>query len=188
MVDLISKREENMKKTKVQNFVNLDTFAGGALAEKLSKALEDVARNIQDPNTEPTAKRAINITMKFSPNKSRNVVGTSISVQTKLATAEAIDTQLAIGIDLRTGELQIAEYGNQIQGQITMGQYQAELEKQQADQASGEEETTAPEAPDPIIRKPIDLRERSRRPAQETDGQAYDPETGEIMSGASSAG
>lgn len=40
--------------------INIENFADGAFSEKLNDALIKVAENIQDPNTDPTAKRAIN--------------------------------------------------------------------------------------------------------------------------------
>ena len=58
-----------MKKTSVQSNINLETLAGGAFAEKLNEALMQVAENIQNPNTEATTKRQIQITLKFAPNK-----------------------------------------------------------------------------------------------------------------------
>ena len=51
-----------MKKTSVQSNINLETLAGGAFAEKLNEALMQVAENIQNPNTEATTKRQIQIT------------------------------------------------------------------------------------------------------------------------------
>lgn len=50
-----------MKKTSVQSNINLETLAGGAFAEKLNEALMQVAENIQNPNTEATTKRQIQI-------------------------------------------------------------------------------------------------------------------------------
>ena len=151
----------------VQNFINLETMAGGALAEKINQALEDVARNIQDPNTDPKAKREITVKLKFAPNKSRNVTNTSIAVSTKLAPTEAIDTQISMGIDLRTGELQIAEWGGVIPGQMTIDEYQEDRK------AAAEEDRKDPgpdvnEETGEILerRKPIDLRERARERAE----------------------
>lgn len=34
------------------NHINLETFASGALTEQVNKAIEEVTKNIQDPNTE----------------------------------------------------------------------------------------------------------------------------------------
>ena len=71
-----------MKKTSVQSNINLETLAGGAFAEKLNEALMQVAENIQNPNTEATTKRQIQITLKFAPNKTRQLVSTQIAVTT----------------------------------------------------------------------------------------------------------
>lgn len=78
-----------MKKQKVQAKINLETLAGGAFAEKLNEALMQVAENIQNPNTEATTKRQITVNIKFTPNKTRQMVGTQIAVTTKLAATEA---------------------------------------------------------------------------------------------------
>lgn len=65
-----------MKKQKVQAKINLEALAGGAFAEKLNEALMQVAENIQNPNTEATTKRQITVNIKFTPNKTRQMVGT----------------------------------------------------------------------------------------------------------------
>ena len=99
-----------MKKQKVQSNINLEELAGGAFAEKLNEALVQVAENIQNQNTEATAKRGITVNIKFAPNKSRQIVNTSIAVTTKLAATEAIDTQMVMGVDIKTGQIEIAKY------------------------------------------------------------------------------
>ena len=101
-----------MKKQKVQAKINLETLAGGAFAEKLNEALMQVAENIQNPNTDATTKRQITVNIKFTPNKTRQMVGTQIAVTTKLAATEAIDTQMVMGVNMRTGQIEIAEYLN----------------------------------------------------------------------------
>lgn len=96
-----------MKKQKVQAKINLEALAGGAFAEKLNEALMQVAENIQNPNTEATTKRQITVNIKFTPNKTRQMVGTQIAVTTKLAATEAIDTQMVMGVNMRTGQIEI---------------------------------------------------------------------------------
>lgn len=108
-----------MKKQKVQAKINLEALAGGAFAEKVNEALMQVAENIQNPNTEATTKRQITVNIKFTPNKTRQMVGTQIAVTTKLAATEAIDTQMVMGVNMRTGQIEIAEYDGQIRGQRT---------------------------------------------------------------------
>lgn len=112
-----------MKKQKVQAKINLETLAGGAFAEKLNEALMQVAENIQNPNTEATTKRQITVNIKFTPNKTRQMVGTQIAVTTKLAATEAIDTQMVMGVNMRTGQIEIAEYDGQIRGQMDLSDF-----------------------------------------------------------------
>ena len=169
-----------MKKTSVQSNINLETLAGGAFAEKLNEALMQVAENIQNPNTEATTKRQIQITLKFAPNKTRQLVSTQIAVTTKLAATEAIDTQMIMGINMRTGQIEIAEYDGQIRGQMDLSDFAA------ADQDPEPEETPAA-APTPVQNptgKPLDLKNRGKQApaaaAELVPGRDYDPDTGEV--------
>lgn len=111
-----------MKKTHVNSNVNLNTLAGGAFAEKVNEALVQVGENIQNQNTEATKKRKITITMTFAPNKTRQLVNTQIGVTTTLAATEAVDTQMVMGMNMRTGQLEIGEYDGQIRGQMSINE------------------------------------------------------------------
>ena len=160
-----------MKKQKVQAKINLEALAGGAFAEKLNEALMQVAENIQNPNTEATTKRQITVNIKFTPNKTRQMVGTQIAVTTKLAATEAIDTQMVMGVNMRTG---------QIRGQMDLSDFAA------ADQDPEPEETPAA-APAPVQNptgKPLDLKNRGKQApaaaAELVPGSDYDPDTGEV--------
>ena len=144
-----------MKKQKPQNNINLEKLAGGAFAEKLNEALMQVAENIQNQNTEATAKRGITVNIKFTPNKSRQMVSASISVTTKLAAAEAIDTQIIMGKNLKTGKIEFAEYDGQIPGQLSI----ADLEQEEPEP----DDTIAQLAASGLIA-----------------GKDFDPETGEV--------
>lgn len=151
-----------MTNNKGTSRINLQKLAGGAFAEKLNEALLQVADNIQNPNTDAVAKREITIKIKFAPNKTRQLVNTTISVTTKLAATEAIDTQMLMGKDLKTGQLEIAEYNGQTPGQMSLFDEPEddedlidELEQLQTD-------------------KPLDLRERGKQKGPEqlpTGGQ-----------------
>lgn len=177
-----------MNRQRVKSQINLEELAGGAFAEKLNEALMQVAENIQNPNTEATTKRQINITLKFAPNKSRQVINTQISVTTKLAATEAIDTQMVMGLNLRTGQIEIAEYDGQIRGQMNLSQY-AEEQMQQEQAEEPAEGATEQEDPAPTG-KPLDLRNRNRQQAAEKEaaaaagdlmpGRDFDPDTGEV--------
>lgn len=165
-----------MKKVKVQSNINLETLAGGAFTEKLNEALMKVAENIQDPNTEATAKRGITVNIKLAPNKNRSMVNASISVSTKLAAAEAIDAQLVMGLNMKTGKTEIAEYGDIYGNQMTFEDLKESENTEQPDN-----EVTAPEPEAQPTGKPVDLRNRGKKQEPElVPGKDFDPETGEI--------
>lgn len=175
-----------MAKQKVASQINLERLAGGAFAEKLNEALMQVAENIQNPNTEATTKRQINIAIKFAPNKSRQVINTQISVTTKLAATEAIDTQMVMGVNMRTGQIEIAEYDGQIRGQMNLSDFTEE--EQQQEEAAGQQEAELAEAEreqDIPTGAPIDMRRRKPETRQQEatapePGKDFDSETGEI--------
>lgn len=170
-----------MKKQKVTSQINLERLAGGAFAEKLNEALMQVAENIQNPNTEATTKRQINIAIKFAPNKSRQVINTQISVTTKLAATEAIDTQMVMGVNIRTGQMNLSDFAE---------------EEPQKEEAAGQQEAEPAEAEreqDIPTGAPIDMRRRKPEPRQQAEadpdpeaagrlipGKDFDPVTGEI--------
>lgn len=188
-----------MKKQKTEAKINLEALAGGAFAEKLNEALIQVADNIQNPNTEATTKRQINVTIKFAPNKTRQLVNTQIAVTTKLAATEAIDTQMIMGVNMRTGQLEIAEYDGQIRGQMSLSDLTQPQEKPEpaagdaqqdkaAETAAGTKEQEAAE-PEPTG-KPLDLKNRKKKQEPEkaeaaagdlAPGRDFDPDTGEVL-------
>lgn len=150
------------------NHVNLETLARGAFAEKINEALLEVAANIQNPNTDPTAKREITVKLKFSPNKTRQVANTAITVQTKLAPTEAIDTEIVMGKNHRTGKFEVAEY-DPYSDQVSMDDLM--------EQGAQPEEAPADVLPTDA---PLDLRKR-RQDSPAVEAADIDPETGEII-------
>ena len=149
-----------MKQQKVQSSINLETLARGAFAEKINDALMKVAENIQDPNTDATTKRGITVNIKFSPNKTRQMVNTTISVTTKLAATEALDTQMIVGTNMRTGKVEIAEY-DPTRGQMSIDDIMEEGEE--PDEVEDDEPVEDPAQNDG---NPLDLRSRGKK--QET--------------------
>lgn len=158
-----------------ENFINLEKLAGGAFAEKLNEALLQVAENIQNPNTEATVKRGITVNIKFAPNKNRQLVNTTISVTTKLAATEAIDTQMLMGTNLKTGQIEIAEYNGQIRGQVMLADLTQPTEE--PDTTTEAENTQQPSG------KPLDLRNRGKKQDTMEPGVDFDPTTGEVFDG-----
>ena len=100
--------------------INLETFANGAFTAQVNRAMEEVTKNVQDPNTEAGATRKITVTIGFKPNQERNFVATGVQVKTTLAPALGAVTAISMGKDLQTGEVEAVEIGNQIPGQMTL--------------------------------------------------------------------
>ena len=100
--------------------INLEQFAGGAFTAQINRELKKVAENIQDPNTDATAKRKITVVMEFKSNEARDFVTTGVQAKATLAPALGAVTAFNVGTDLKTGEVQAAEIGKQLPGQMAM--------------------------------------------------------------------
>ncbi|BCJ98084.1 hypothetical protein [Anaerocolumna chitinilytica] len=149
--------------------INLEDFAGGALAEKINQALREVTENVQDPNTKATAKRKITCTFTFSPSEQRDLVATSIDVKSTLAPSMGIATAFVMGKDITTNEVDYREYSKQVKGQMNIQDIKTESEqaheftgsdrqKKGYDQSTGEFfDTEEPEVLEPN-NKVVDLR------------------------------
>ena len=86
--------------------INLETFANGAFTAQVNRAIEEVTKNIQDPNTDAGTARKITVTIAFKPNQERNFIATGVQTKTTLAPALGAVTALSMGKDLRTGEVE----------------------------------------------------------------------------------
>lgn len=95
--------------------ISLDQFAGGALLERFRLAMIQIGRNIMDPNTDPEKARSITIKITLKPDKPRRSVKTSIATNIRMAPPLADETTLLIGKDLRTGRIEMSEYGDMSQ-------------------------------------------------------------------------
>lgn len=78
--------------------IDLETFANGAFTAQVNRAIEEVTKNIQD----------------------RTLAPIGIQSKTTLAPALGAVTAIQMAKDLVTGEIQAAEIGNQIPGQMSM--------------------------------------------------------------------
>lgn len=103
----------------MENIINLEEFAEGALAEKINVALKEVLANIQDPNTDFKIKRKLNVEMVFESGDDRELATVSIIAKTKLAPNKPIQTKVVIGTDGKGGIL-AGEYQKQVPGQSVM--------------------------------------------------------------------
>lgn len=77
--------------------VSLETIGGGALSELFDAELSRILSNITDPNTDTTTKRVMTITVKFKPNRDRDVADVELTCGSKLAGIMTVSTQLFMG-------------------------------------------------------------------------------------------
>ena len=100
--------------------INIEQFSNGELTQQINREMEAVARNIADPNTEAKTTSKITVTITLKPNEQRDFITTSITTKSTLAPTLGAVTALAVGKNLKTGEIEVGEIGNQIPGQMSM--------------------------------------------------------------------
>lgn len=82
-------------------------------------------------------KREINIKVTFEQNEDRDDTKVDVSVVPKLVAVKSIGTRMAIGKNIKTGELYAEEYGSQVRGQMSM-----HLEAQETERDDSTKEST----------------------------------------------
>lgn len=100
----------------MNNMINLEKFAGGALSEKFNLALREVLENIADPNTKYDTKRKLTVELTFVPSEDRELSIVGIDTKTKLAATKSVATKILIDRDGQGGII-ASEYNNQLKGQ-----------------------------------------------------------------------
>ena len=123
--------------------IDMEKFANGAFTEQINRELKKVTENIQDPNTDATAKRRITVVIEFKPNEARNFVTAGVQAKSTLAPALGAVTALSMGKNIRTNEVEAVEIGSQIPGQMTIEEVtdsfdEREKTPRQVDPSTGE--------------------------------------------------
>ena len=100
--------------------LTLATICGGAVQEKVDRALEKVAKNIIDPNTDPKKKRSITLKITLKPDvNDYEDVQVSADVSYTLAPEVGIQTRLFVNKDLGTDRVTVIEHKKgEIRGQL----------------------------------------------------------------------
>lgn len=101
--------------------LSIENLCGGAVQERINRALRKVSDNILDPNTEAKKKRNISLTLTFIPNEDdREDVAVEAHVTMKLAPEEGVKTQFYINRDMTKDVVTITEHvKGQIKGQLS---------------------------------------------------------------------
>ena len=115
--------------------LTMTSICGGAVQEKVDRALRAVADNILDPNTDPKKKRSITMKIVFQPNEDdREDVAVHVEVTKNLAPESGVKTQLFIAKDLDTGAMTVQEHQRgMIKGQLDFGDMEALYEEEEDD-------------------------------------------------------
>lgn len=102
--------------------LTVENLCGGAVQERINRAIKQVVDNILDPNTDPKKKREIDLKLIFSPNEDdREDVSVEARVTTKTASEQGVTTQLYISKDPGNGNINVTEYiKGAIKGQMTL--------------------------------------------------------------------
>lgn len=96
-----------MSKKKAINF-DLSEIADGGVQVKLNRALQQVADNILDPNTDPTKKRKVQLNITLAPNEKRDASDVTVEVKTTLAPEVGVPTTMLLGRDIN-GKVHVNE-------------------------------------------------------------------------------
>lgn len=91
-------RAEILKSDPMDRFPSLAALCEGGLDEQFAYALEKIAYNIMDENTNPVTPRSVNIKITFTPDMTRNFTNVKAEVGApKLAPDTPITTSMQIG-------------------------------------------------------------------------------------------
>ena len=82
---------------KTEEIMDINKLAGGAIQESIHYALEEIFKNILDPNTEAEKARKLTLTMELKPDDSRQIIKTRMACKTSLVPTNSITTQLLLG-------------------------------------------------------------------------------------------
>lgn len=102
--------------------LSIESLCGGAVNERINRALRKVSDNILDLNTDAKKKRKITLELTFLPNKDdREEVAVEAHVTMKIAPEEGVAAKFYINRDLTNDTVTITEsVKGQIKGQISL--------------------------------------------------------------------
>ena len=113
--------------------LTLANICGGAVQEKVNRALEKVAENILDPNTDAGKKRTITLKITLKPDEDdREDVEVNADVSYTLAADVGVATQFFVNKDLHNGTVSIMEHKKgEIRGQLDFSDMGYDLEDEE---------------------------------------------------------
>ena len=91
-------------------------MAHGAILERCDYEMARVMDNIMDPNTNPTTKRRITLTLEFKPDKNRQMISVEATAKSALAPTDPIALSLYTGFE--AGRFVAVEMQSNVPGQL----------------------------------------------------------------------
>lgn len=98
------------------SIIDLNTFAEGALAERVNVELQKILENIADPNTDANKVRSLTVKLTFKADDKRDVIKSTVVAKSTLAPARDIESKLIMDLD-NYGNITGAELKSGIKGQ-----------------------------------------------------------------------
>lgn len=102
-----------------KQIVDLNEFADGAVSERFNLELKRVLENFADLNTDPTAKRKINLEVTLTADDARDVIMANVQAKTRLAPAKKLESKIIMDYD-ENGQVTGQELKSGIKGQTYM--------------------------------------------------------------------
>lgn len=96
--------------------IDLNSFADGALSERLNQEVLKILENIADPNTDPNKTRKLTLTVTFNADEKRDVIKTNAVAKLSLAPSKPIESKLMMDLDNK-GKVTGAELKSGLKGQ-----------------------------------------------------------------------
>lgn len=98
------------------NFIDLNTFASGAFAEKFNAEMSKAFENMRDPNTDPKKPRTVTMTIKLKGDEERNLGFVDVGSKVSLAPSKDVTTKIILDRD-SDGKIVGKELKSGIKGQ-----------------------------------------------------------------------
>ncbi|PUB12599.1 replication terminator protein [Paenisporosarcina sp. OV554] len=100
----------------MKKIIDLNTFAGGALAEKVNIEMQKALENIADPNTDHKKARKVTVSITLKANERRNLANVIVDTKSTLVPAVGVESELIIDFTPE-GDITGAELKSGIPGQ-----------------------------------------------------------------------
>ena len=104
-------------------------MSSGAILERVDYEMGKVIENILDPNTKPTGKRKIVVTLELVPDAGRRTINVATTSKSVLVATEPVLTSLHIAGKPATGEMMVVEMVPQVPGQLALNGSEQEAPK-----------------------------------------------------------